>query len=320
MVPLVHMTSNQRHKGRFLIEATLTQSTMNKYKGALRQFLQWCDDNNYDATTMEQLDDLLTDYFHDLYEQNDGTGKGLAACTFYGLCKYLPRCSDKLPSSHMSLKGWMKLQPGESYPPLTYDLAVLIACHMTMNGHFRYGVGVLLAFDCLLRVGELCNIRRCDVADVGDPRMGKEYAGTSLRLPKTKTGANQWVTVEHPAVVTLIRLLLSVTSGAALLFPFSSADFRSVFKATCSSLGLSSKYVPHSLRHGGATRLHLLGRPIEDILLRGRWSSNKSARRYIQAGRAMLLTVAVSSQTAARAKVLSSHVLYSLYLSLSQHH
>ena len=81
---------------------------------------------------MEQLDDLLTEYFHDLYEQNDGAGKGLAACTFYGLIKFLPRCTNHLPTSLMSLKGWMKLQPGTSYPPLTYDLAVLISCHMTL--------------------------------------------------------------------------------------------------------------------------------------------------------------------------------------------
>src|SRR5690349_2648427 len=43
------------------------------------------------------------------------------------------------------------------------------------------------------------------------------------------------------------------------------------FKSTCAALGLSERYVPHSLRHGGATRLHLQGVSIEDILLRGRW-------------------------------------------------
>jgi len=38
----------------------------------------------------------------------------------------------------------------------------------------------------------------------------------------------------------------------------------------CRELGLSAAYVPHSLRHGGATRLHMAGVPLDDILMRGR--------------------------------------------------
>ena len=93
-----------------------------------------------------------------------------------------------------------------------------------------------------------------------------------------------------------------------------------MFKKICAQLGLSYAYVPHSLRHGGATRWHLLRHPIEDILLRGRWSSTKSARRYIQAGRAMLLTTSTSRSTAATAKLLAQDVLLSIYLSLPQKH
>ena len=114
---------------RFLIESSLAPATLIKYKDAVKLFIQWCDENNYDATDSEQLDDLLTEYFHELYEQNDGVGKGIAACTLHGIVKFLPKCSNKLPSSSMSLQGWLKLKPSRSYPPLTYDLTVLIACY-----------------------------------------------------------------------------------------------------------------------------------------------------------------------------------------------
>jgi integrase len=91
-----------------------------------------------------------------------------------------------------------------------------------------HGIAVLLAFDCLLRVGELCNIRKCDIADAGDPRIGKEYTGTAIRLPKTKTGANQWVTVEDKHVITLLRLLMTHTQNdQSKLFTFSTSFWSS---------------------------------------------------------------------------------------------
>ena len=49
-------------------------------------------------------------------------------------------------------------------------------------------------------------------------------------------------------------------------------------------------YVPHSLRHGGATcdYLYAGGESLEDILFRGRWASMKSTRQYIQQGPALM--------------------------------
>jgi integrase len=177
----------------------------------------------------------------------------------------------------------------------------------------------LLAFDCFLRVGELVGLRKKDVADTGDRRMGSEYHGTSLRLKNTKTGPNQWVQVNDEQVIGLLRCVVESTGrDSDRLFPFSAAKYRSVFKATCAELGLSHRYVPHSLRHGGATRWHLLGHPIEDVLLRGRWSSVKSARRYVQAGRALLLKTAVPASLAGVAKLLSDNLLVSFALSLSR--
>jgi site-specific recombinase XerC len=306
---------------RFLIEASLSANTLSKYKSSVKRFLTWCDTNRYDPSTMEQLDEILTEYFHCMYEENDGTGKGLAATTLYGLIKFLPRCENNLPTAKMSITGWLKLRPSKSYPPLTWDLTVLISIKMVQNGHLRFSIATLLAFDCFLRVGELVNLRNIDVSDVGDTRMGSEYAGTSLRLRQTKTGPNQWVQVENVEVVQLLRCVTNVTSGStSRLFPFTAAQYRSVFKQTCVQLGLSHKYVPHSLRHGGATRWHLLGHSIEDVLLRGRWASIKSARRYIQAGRALLLVTSVSGPTASKAKLFAQHLLVSISLSLPQTH
>ena len=57
---------------------------------------------------------------------------------------------------------------------------------------------------------------------------------------------------------------------------------------------------------------------MEDILLRGRLASSKSARRYVQAGRALLLTMDVPHDIQVVASDISQHIYYLLLLALSQ--
>ena len=49
-------------------------------------------------------------------------------------------------------------------------------------------------------------------------------------------------------------------------------------------------------------------------MMRGRWASNKSARMYVQTGRALLLTQSIPSSVLATARVLSQDVQLSLRL------
>jgi hypothetical protein len=90
--------------------------------------------------------------------------------------------------------------------------------------------------------------------------------------------------------------------------------FRKHFKQACRDLGLSPLYVPHSLRHGGATRDHMRGHPMEDILARGRWASTKSARHYVQAGRALLLATKTPVRIATLGETIGRALLYSFTL------
>ena len=48
---------------------------------------------------------------------------------------------------------------------------------------------------------------------------------------------------------------------------------------------------------------------VEDIARHGRWASTKSARHYIQAGRALLLTTSVPGEVKIMAKTLVANVL-----------
>ena len=304
----------------FLRGAVHAESTKQKYDAAVYEFYDWMVDRDIDPDTVEELDEALCQFFHELYLDRGGACRGLAEAALSGVNFRWPFVKGRLFYSQQALRGWRRLTPSVPHPPFTWDLTVCVGLRLALSGRWALGVGTLLAFECYLRVGELCGLRRKDVAVPGDRRLGSLHRGMYLRLKHTKTGNNQWVEIRSPTVRSLVELLLaSVGSrGRSRLFPVSTSTFRKHFKASCEDLGLSPDYVPHSLRHGGATHDHLRGMPLEDILRHGRWASTKSARHYIQAGRALLLSAEIPEDVLDLAQALVPHVLWAF--TLSQRH
>ena len=296
---------------------SVTPSTLQRYRTHVDRFLDWFRASGERAATTTELDEVTLDYIHHLYEQ--GQGRTAAAMTICGL-QLLCVPDARFPRCRRALKGWAKRHPGRSHPPLSWELTAAIAFQMSRSGLHRYACGVLIGFDCLLRVSELCNLRREDVADTGDLRIGVEHKGMMLRLPSTKTGKNQWVEALDPCVIQLLRDRVRGTSPGARLFSYTASQFRRVFMATCANLGLSKTYVPHSLRHGGATRYrHVLKWSIENVLERGRWVSTASARRYVQSGLAVLMSMEAPPAIAQGGVVLAKRLYDALTLAQEQY-
>lgn len=288
-----------------LRDAVLAPSTIDRYKRALGLFLSWCDSNGVtDTSDYEQLDTLLCLYIEHLFRTKQP--KTSASNAINAIQFFTPRCKSLLPECHLLIRGWDRLTPAQSHPPLTFELTVVIAVCMlraSPSTPSLYGAAVatLLAFDCYLRVGELCGIRVRDVALSAGHHFGTAYTGSAIALPRTKTGPNQYVTISMPVVQTLVTQLvshvLSTSSSRAaprdsLLFDFTADTYRKYFHAACHALNLSQYgFTPHSLRHGAATYAHLRHVPLDDILLRGRWRQPLSARIYIQAGPMMLIQI-----------------------------
>jgi hypothetical protein len=222
---------------RYLISAAYASTTLTKYNDAVESFLVWTEALDYDPLSSSDYDDLITDYLHHLYETNQGKGK--AHATLFGILHHQPEFKGKLPLAAMTLRGWNKLQPGVSYPPLTWEITCLIANALSFRGHFRAAVATVLAFDCFLRISEFLGLRREDVADARDARIGVAGVDMTIRLRSTKTGPNQWVVVQDPQVKRLVRLVVSSTRPGRFLFPLSTHVFRRLFKQACSWLHLS---------------------------------------------------------------------------------
>jgi integrase len=310
-----------------LMEANYADSTLKKYRAAVARFMEWVDDNKvpYDQlSTAAAVDEVACRYIAWLFYQTDGDkGKSVATTLLSALVAASPHLNGKLVFATKMARGWQRKKPAVPHPPISWELAVVMAYQMKRAGKPLYALATLLGFDCFLRNGEVVNLLRSDVADASDPRVATSYTGMALRLRDTKTGKNQWVTVLNPAVIKLLReRVKSLKSPMDRLFPFSSDQFRDVFRATADNLGLSRTYVVHSLRHGGATKAFLDGMPIAEIKKRGRWRADKSADHYIQSGPALLLQQSVPVSYSRLGQRLSTSLfeMFTASSTLSQKH
>jgi integrase len=281
-----------RHRTDELLAGAVAPATQVVYNRSVRKFLAFAGESldSLLRHSPRRIDRLLTDYLHHLHRTQ--SPHWYAVHAVYGLIYHAPELKERLLLSRRSLRGWERARVHRSHPPLTWELTVVIALSMARGGLHAEAVASLLAFDCYLRIGEYLRLQFRDVAMLEDPRLGGAHTGMALRLAWTKTGSNQWVTVREPAVTAAFTQYLRARTWLPedRVFPFSQSHWRRVLRSCCVSLGLSAiPFVPHSFRHGGATRDYMRGHTIEQIKLHGRWKSLESARRYIQQGPALLL-------------------------------
>jgi hypothetical protein len=308
----------------FLMEASVTAATLRKYKSALSLFLSFFFNTLHRPPQQRNLDHvsrlspvlvdrILAQYCEFLYTKYQGSKKYLAINARAAVAFFFPHMSPFLRLSARSIKGWEKLHPTVSHPPLSYDLVCLLSTRMAALGHIRHAAALLLSFDCYLRLGEVAKIQVHHLVLPGDLRL-RGLTSPALLIPLSKTGRDQFITIRNPVVIKLLQALkqkfFPALSSTDFVFPYA-YSLSSVLKSTLHDLGLSDRcYVWHSLRHGGATDDALKGMPIEEIVARGRWSSSKMLKTYVQRSRAFFL----HSRTPARLskaglKLASSHIL-----------
>jgi integrase len=321
-------TQTERARVRhFLTTSAFASSTVTAYLTAVTRFRSYCPHQGRHSS-VSQLDRCVEDYICDLFLFYLGRNRQLAVNTVYGLYMQQPVLRDRLKGSEGLLRGWQRAAPSVQHPPLTWPITVAIARTMAANGYPVCALATLVAFDGLLRVGELVSVRVSDVSLPHDSRRGSSSAtlrtssssSTSsthpslrrsssafIRLGHAKTGTNQTAEISNPDIISLLQRYVDSGCGSqrgssSRLFSLPSSSpadyYRSVLRSACHALDIGEfNFTPHSLRHGGATHAHMhMGETIEHVLYRGRWQSNSSARVYLQQGAAALITTQLSQR------------------------
>jgi integrase len=158
-----------------------------------------------------------------------------------------------------------------------------------------FRVGLLLGFFGILRTGEICKLL------VKDIYLGKEPPTVVVNLGLTKAGARQGsaeiVTISNKFFVGIVQAALLGKKPGDPLFPTGSGQFRNLFHSVIQKLHLQHwGFKPYSLRRGGATDHFRKFGSLSSTVVKGRWSSAKMARIYLNDGLATLASFSFPQQ------------------------
>jgi len=300
-----------------LLDGNARETTLARYRTevqALCAFIR--DQDGARIESSEEFDYWVAYYAHFAYTSGS-PAKGAVQKALAGVEFWLPEVKP-LSLARRCVRGWDRLVPPRPAAPLPLDLVVASTALLCLTGALAEGTALLLAFDCWLRIGEVAGLLTDDIVD---NRMATDAAvrGVSVFLPLAKTGRRQAVRLADPAVASLVlawREVVVTTRGhGALLFPGPDV-LRAGLARALGTFQLDARglhFVFHSLRHGGASRAYAAGQPMSDILLRGRWAAESSGRHYVQAGRQMLLAIALPPDVSALSRRLLREGLLALY-------
>ncbi|CAJ1449349.1 unnamed protein product [Effrenium voratum] len=136
-------------------------------------------------------------------------------------------------------------------------------------GFINEAAGLLVAFDCMLRSGELYTLK------VKDVKFMRNRAVLNLNQSKAgkSAGHSEMVVVESRLAFKWLKQACSGRSKEERLLSKGPAFFRKLFHAMTGFFNAEGLLTVYSLRRGGATWDFLHHQSMERTLLRGRWST-----------------------------------------------
>lgn len=273
------------------------------YLLALRRFMEFIAQKP--CSTIAELDLLSAECASHLALQvhlGQAAGNTLQAA----LLHFVPEAQRNLPLLGRSVKGWRRVRPGKQRSPLSTTCTGALAHWFCEQGEVEAACVTVLSFDGLLRDQDWSRLKGRDIAV--QARTGEVALSLGVDEP-TKTGYDQGVVLTRNVAKSIARALKAARADDSLVFQVTEGRFRELFAAAVGALALplpenGLPWVPHCLRHGGASELHrTYGWPIADIKIRGRWTgpSDKSVQRYTKAHQLVSLDAALDGNVRARA-------------------
>lgn len=245
-----------------------------------------------------QLDDAISDWVQVCWE----TGESLHIVNdgLCGLHHYEPWTKGLVPTAWKLFKVWRKVEAPNRAPPLTASIVHAWAMYAIDHQNIVFAAMVILGFFGLLRTGELLKLTANDIL-VGD-------TNALLSLRDTKTGtrnaAQETVNVDDDLSLEILRAMIQLKKDQGLdkvpIWTRSAQAFRNEFRHHCKIFDMELHlFRPYSMRRGGATHLFQCTGSMEAALLKGRWSSSKVAKIYLQDGLSYLPGMTFTSKAKA---------------------
>ena len=113
----------------------------------------------------------------------------------------------------------------------------------------------------------------------------------------------------HEALGPVLAELVRIRAAEEQLFPLTLNGYEKILRDAGSAMGLTTEFVPHSLRHcGPANDLYFERRSMAAVAKRGRWANIKSVQRYEKHARLAEVTNSLSAASVAYMKAAEAHL------------
>lgn len=265
-----------KRKGLNLRKNLISAPLLKRYQFVLIHIANYLADCNLRVECIEDLDEAISSWVEYIFFE--GEAKGLASDGLASLQYHLPQSAGHLRMSWKLVRTWQKVEPPTRVIPLSPMLARAFAGACVLSGKIAEAAAILMAFDAMLRPGELY------VVAVKDLTFYATKAVLTLRDTKTgkRKGAGEMVVINSALANRWLRIACRARRPNDLLLLDGPPSFRLLFRNLVSHFGLQGLYAVYSLRRGGATWDFLLHQSMKRTLLRGRWTSTSTARIYLQ--------------------------------------
>ncbi len=265
----------RRDLGR-LCDRVVKPATIKRYRIHVGAFFTWVSHSGRRIpAAVLKFDTQLCAYAECLWEEGDQ--KSVLANVLSGLAHFVPALRGHLPGPWRLYHAWSKSEPTDRAPPCSVRMTQAIAGVMLYLGHPQAAVMTLVAFHCLLRTGELLEVRTTDC--------GILPKSVQLRLRDTKIGSRLGITedvlVDDAWLVKVLRRVLPKLQRGATIVGESPHQFRLLWRKACKILKLPDVIQPYGLRRGGATAFFQRTGSFSKTADRGRWASERAMKTYV---------------------------------------
>lgn len=261
----------------------LKPRALQSYKRALSNFFDWLDEENIDTPSKpSHLDETLAAYLEHLWL--DDTNITYAGHTLSALRRFYPQLRFRLTVSRQFFSNWKSIHvPKQAVPLPGGDVAIALGGVALAANELPLAASILIGFAAFLRTGEITNLAASNI------QVDEVSGHIILALPSTKTSKQRLesVALVDPKLASLVQAVLAraATDSLACLTP---NNFRTRLRLLLQHLSLHEHgFSAYSLRRGGATHAFANGQHFDSLLVKGRWQSVKTARQYLDSGRAM---------------------------------
>ena len=287
-----------------LADARIGAQASRRYRDAALRYVDYLHACHFPLPLdFEDMDLSLQDYLEFLWAE--GATKGQANDTLSGTQHFL-RTRRQFPGAWRLLSVWGRLESPTRAPPMLPLVAAALAGWGLVHGEPSFAAVILSGFHLCLRTMEALGLC-APLLTIGADGRGV------VSLPWTKTsarrGARENVTIDDQYVGTLLHWAVSL-DPAGRVWPRPAKAFHALFRRGLEELGCSHmRLSPYSLRRGGATHEYLSSGDLSLVMIRGRWTSARTARIYIEDGAAVIAEMKVSDSLRRRLESYSSQLV-----------